>query len=583
MVRGGVGGPARREAGPAAGGPAPRVAPLAEAGAHLEQRLRLLTIGLRWVTVLVGSVVGLARQPELRFFAVALALAGWAALVTLPQLAAWQPRPGPRAGALIVAELVLTVWAAATTGGLESPFILAPLTGLLLLGYVGGRRVWVGTSAAGAAAVAATIVVQHAQPGSERAAGQIAVVYLLCGALGAFTRTLVVEIERQRAAAADQAAEMATANELLVSLHALSQTLPASFDLGEVVASIRQRLRGLLDFSTLLVLVRDDAASGWRVELAEGVRVPNRLLDAELPRPVRRAVQESHPVVVHDRLAVAGEDGFAALARSGLYASLRARGSLVGVIALEDVPPHAYRDEHVHVIESLSSVLALSIDNARWFGRIRTIGAESERARIARELHDRIAQSLAYVTFELERLQSAPGEKHEEIAALHEIVREIVGELRETLYQLRANVTEEDDLVSVAADYLVRFAERTGIRVVWTPATDARLPQRVEQELWRILQEAISNVEKHAGAREIVVSWEVRGRWARMVVADDGRGFDTGAEIVGDHFGLVGMRERADAIGARLWVESRPGKGTRVIVELEVGRLGAEGMNRRTA
>jgi signal transduction histidine kinase len=376
---------------------------------------------------------------------------------------------------------------------------------------------------------------------------------------------------------------MATANELLVSLHALSQTLPASFDLGEVVTSIRQRLRGLLDFSALVVLVRDDAASGWRVELAEGVRVPNRLVDEELPRPVRRAMQEPHPVVVHDRLAVSGEDGFAALARSGVYAALRARGSLVGVIALEEVPPHAYRDEHVHVLDNLSSVLALSIDNARWFGRIRTIGAEAERARIARELHDRIAQSLAYVTFELERLQSAPGEKHEEIAALHDIVRDIVGELRETLYQLRANVTEEDDLVTVAADYLVRFAERTGIRVVWTPATDARLPQRVEQELWRILQEAISNVEKHAGAGEIVVSWEVRGRWARMVVADDGRGFDPGAEIVGDHYGLVGMRERADAIGARLWVESRPGKGTRVIVELEVGRVGAEGMHRRTA
>ena len=117
----------------------------------------------------------------------------------------------------------------------------------------------------------------------QRAAGQIAVVYLLCGALGAFTRNLIGEIESHQAAAIDQAAEMATANELLVSLHGLAQTLPASFDLPEVVESMRQRLRSLLRFSALVVLVHDDAESVWTVELAEGVRLPPRLVDRELP------------------------------------------------------------------------------------------------------------------------------------------------------------------------------------------------------------------------------------------------------------------------------------------------------------
>ena len=79
----------------------------------------------------------------------------------------------------------------------------------------------------------------------QRSAGQIAVVFLLCGALGAFTRNLIAEIESQQAAAIDQAAEMATANELLVSLHSLAQTLPASFDLREVVDSMRLRLRSV--------------------------------------------------------------------------------------------------------------------------------------------------------------------------------------------------------------------------------------------------------------------------------------------------------------------------------------------------
>ena len=124
--------------------------------------------------------------------------------------------------------------------------------------------------------------------------------------------------------------------------------------------------------------------------------------------------------------------------------------------------PEVYGPEQQDLLESLSSLLALSIDNARWFGRLRTLGAEAERARIARELHDRVAQSLAYVAFELERMQVIPGDKVGEIADLRVVVRDIVRELRETIYQLRANVSEVDDIEMVAGGYLeaVRRADR---------------------------------------------------------------------------------------------------------------------------
>lgn len=546
---------------------------------RLEHRVRLLTIGLRWVTLILGALAGAVRDPDLAFLAGVFALVLCASAMTIRQL--HESGPTAKSGVLVVVELLVTVTVVASTGGLESSFILTPLTGLLLAGYVFGRRATVGTTIAGVVAAAATIAIQVVEPGAERAASQIAVIYLLSGALGAFTRNLVVEIEMQRAAAIDQATQMTTANELLVSLHALSQTLPASFDLGEVVTSIRNRVRTLLEFTVLVVLVRD-SVSGWRVELAEGVRMPTRLGDDDLPRPLRRALSAPRSVLVDDRLVDTAEDGFGALARSGLYTALRIRGELVGMVALEHVPPHAYRVEHAALLDNLSSVFGLSIDNARWFGRIRSLGAETERARIARELHDRIAQSLAYVTFELERLQRAPGEKRDELGALHDVVRGIVRELRETIYQLRANISEDADLVTVAADYLVRWAERTGVRVVWTPAADDRLPHRVEQELWRILQEAVANVERHAQARQVVVSWEVTHGGARLAVSDDGRGFDP-SRVAGEHYGLVGMQERADAIGARLRVESRPGGGTRVVVDLELGRIGADGRERRSA
>ena len=240
----------------------------------------------------------------------------------------------------------------------------------------------------------------------------------------------------------------------------------------------------------------------------------------------------------------------------------------VGAVAIEHVPPDAYGLDERDLLESLSSVLALSLDNARWFGRLHTLGAEAERGRIARELHDRIAQSLAYVTFELERLQHLPGDKHAELGNLHDVVRDVMQELRETIYQLRANVSEENEFTTVAGDYLSRFEERTGISCTWAPETVRRLPYRVEQELWRIVQEALANIDRHSGATQVVVRWEVDEHTARLEVSDNGKGFDP-SRVAGDHYGIVGMRERADAIGARLQVVSRSGRGTSVVVEME--------------
>jgi signal transduction histidine kinase len=536
-----------------------------DAGARLETRLLALTIATRTVAVGAGLLFGLLKPPGPGFAVAATVLVVFTVVETILQL---RSQSLAQTRILTVLELLVSVGVIMATGGFKSPFVLTPITGLLLAGYVWGRRATVGTAVAGAIAAAAAIAIQSTDTADQRAASQIAVIFLLCGALGAFTRNLVVEIEFQRALAIDQATQMATANDLLVSLHALAQTLPASFDLGEVVGSIRQRVRALFPYTALVVLVPEDAGSGWRAELGEGVRVPTRVAEHELPQSVRRAMTSSRPVVVTDRLAHPDERGFAPLCRSGLYAALRARGALVGALAIEHEPAEAYGPEEQALVDSLSSVLALSLDNARLFARLHTLGAEAERGRIARELHDRIAQSLAYVTFELERLRDLPGEKTDEIDNLHDIVRDVMQELRETIYQLRANVSEDSELTEVAAAFLARFEERTGIATTWSPETTRRLPFRVEQELWRIVQEALANVDRHSGATQVVVRWAVDDEGARLEVSDNGKGFDPG-RVESDHYGIVGMRERAAAVGANLQIVSRKGRGTSVVVEIE--------------
>jgi signal transduction histidine kinase len=534
---------------------------------HLEHRVVLLSIVTRWTTVVVGAVFGALDDPlDPAWVLATLALISYASAQTLHPVDLSSPF-GTRTRALVLLELVGTVLAVAATGGLLSPFVLTPTTSLLLIGYVWGRHAALGATIAGASAAASAVMIQRFDPASGRSAPQLGIVFLLSGALGVFARNLVMEIEADRAAAMDHAAEMATANELLVSLHALAQTLPSSLDLGEVMSSIRHRIHSLFEVTALVVFLRDDASDGWRVELAEGLRVPALIGTDQLPAPLVKVAAGGPPVVVSDRL-VTQEEGMSPVTRSGIYSAMRARGRLVGLVAIEHLPPRAYGTESVALLERLSGVFGLSVDNARWFGRLRVFGAEAERARIARELHDRIAQSLAYVAFELERVQGAPGDQREALLDLHGVVRDIVSELRETLYELRATVTEDTDLAVVAGEYVQRFEARTGITVDWHADVDVPLPYHCEQEIWRVLQEALTNVERHSGARHARVRWTVDNGTAQLVIEDDGCGFapDT---VVGDHYGLVGMRERADAIGARLRVESSPGRGSRVELQVE--------------
>ena len=247
-----------------------------------------------------------------------------------------------------------------------------------------------------------------------------------------------------------------------------------------------------------------------------------------LAAPLRAVLDHGRPVLETDLLSGGGDGrGCSPMARSGIYAPLRARGSTVGLIAIEDTTRARYGPDDVGLLTGLTGPLALAVDNALWFLRLRRFGAEAERARIARDLHDRLAQSLAYIAFELERLAiRADGEDRHALDELHDVVRGIVGELRETLYQLRAGPSEDADLERVARDYLARYEERTGLIVHWRSQVDRHLPYQVEQELWRMMQEALINVEHHAEATACTIDYRVSPTHVSLTVEDDGRGFE---------------------------------------------------------
>ena len=529
-------------------------------------RLGPLASWLRWVCLIIGAAIALTTEQPDRH---ALLIAGGVLLAdtlfrTVRPLqiypATW------RAEGLVVVDLLIAVGSIAFTGTWASPFLLMPIPLVLLAAYGWGYREGCFAGIFTAGTILMADVLGGASPGALRTGLLASAVVIAAAVVGGYTRQLWLEAEERERESADEVSRMTLANDLFHALHDVVRTLPDSLDLAEVVASARDTLREVFRPDVLVVLLADETSASWRTQLAEGANVPEHLETADLPNRVREALDR--PGVVRVESTGSQDDLWNhEFASSGMIVGLRTPDRIVGLVAVEHRAPDRIGTADAELFSRIASSLALAVDNARWFGRLRTLGAEAERARIARDLHDRTAQSLAYIGFELDRLSNRYSDPA--LPELHRVVREVVVELRETLYQLRTTVTEEDGLVPLAAPYLKRWSDRTGVAATFESiCPERRLPRQVEQELWRIFQEALTNVERHADASSVHVIWDCSDAHARLVVRDDGAGMDL-SRPAPERYGLVGIRERADAIGARVRFESVLGTGTTVLVEME--------------
>jgi signal transduction histidine kinase len=228
-------------------------------------------------------------------------------------------------------------------------------------------------------------------------------------------------------------------------------------------------------------------------------------------------------------------------------------------------------------LEALAGPLATALENARLYEalaekeaqRARLLKAwlkaqEEERARIARELHDEVGQALTGLILGLEGL---PGDR---VEALKELARHTLTEVRRLALDLRPSVLDHLGLEAALRRYVREYAERTGVEVDLSLHLTRPLPQELETVVYRVVQEALTNVARHSGSpRASVGVVEVLGE-VRVFVEDEGRGFDPQAVDPGRQ-GLLGMRERVELLGGRLSVESAPGQGTRVQVRLPIG------------
>ena len=417
----------------------------------------------------------------------------------------------------VVAEVGLCIVVVLFTGSVSSPFLLSlgaavfiaglriapPVLAFATVGSIVGLGV-AGLLGALDHSVASTAIERAALLGALALLASYSDWLLRLG-----MRENTNEIERLRA--------LAEVNHLLLELHARAASLPASLNLRAAVANTIVRLRDLLQPDVVVLFLADPTAerSHWEVTVADGLELPASVRQGELPDAMVEASSSLGPVL-RSRLT-RGDEGVALGAISGLYVPLWARDTLVGLLAVERIEnEEPFTDADADIVAGVARHAGLAIDNARWFRRLRTLGAEEERGRIAREMHDRLGQSLAYVAISLDRMAtesrngnsySAAAETAVELQDLADEVRKATREVRSKLTDLRVDVNEEIDLAEALAGLLERVEQRSGIVTSLRTHGDGSLSPVTEREVARIAQEAINNAERHSGAQHIDVRW----------------------------------------------------------------------------
>lgn len=258
---------------------------------------------------------------------------------------------------------------------------------------------------------------------------------------------------------------------------------------------------------------------------------------------------------------------------------IRLKRDLLGIFNLYFTAPHTISRDDRQLLETLGQHLGVAIENQRLASRARELAVYEERSLIARELHDSIAQSLAFLNIQVQMLEDslsrdARGEVAEVLGHIREGVQESYDDVRELLTHFRSRVPQEEDIGLALQNMLARFGARSGLATKFSDrGTGVPLHAESQLQVLHILQEALSNVRKHAGADMVELEIE-RGNLCRFRVRDNGHGFDQGrlADKSESHIGLRIMRERAHRIGGVLEVTSRPSGGTQVTLTLPVAQ-----------
>ncbi len=367
----------------------------------------------------------------------------------------------------------------------------------------------------------------------------------------------------------------------LESLNEVGNALAGEIELPKLLTLIATRLRELLGARIVLIALpagesklRIAAADGHEAADVLGVQISRvyskagRVLDRR--RSERVDSLREDPEVDQEITEPFGVS-------SGLYVPLVVQDRAIGAVIAHDKsgPDPRFSDDDLRLAETFATRAAIAVDLSERVAReaLRRVvaGQELERRRLARELHDETGQALTSILLGLKAVEDAadPEQARRAAIAARDLVVATLQAVRRLAVELRPKALDDFGLVPALERLAETFGEQTRMDVHFEHALrEGRLSEEVETALYRIVQEALTNVVKHAGAQHVSVVLSSSDGTVKVVIEDDGRGFEAGGR--GQGLGLVGMRERLGLLDGRLAIESTQGAGTTIVAEVPV-------------
>lgn len=391
----------------------------------------------------------------------------------------------------------------------------------------------------------------------------------------------------------------------LTIMNEVSQSITKSLHLDQLLSSVANSLTRMIGASNCYIFSVDDkrnvlygvAASDQRGDAIRKVEI--KMNENTL---VSLTVREQHSFMIENapqdpRVAKKWIDVFKS--RSLLSVPLVIKERVIGVLLLDETRYfRQFTTEEIQKIVTLANQVSVAIENATLYQavtkhmeRLQTLSSaivniqEEERRRIAQELHDEAGQALTGIKMNLEWVEKelAPSEKavREKIDEVKTQVGKIMEELRRLSYDLRPAILDELGLVPTLRWYIEEYSKRTRTAVhLQTTGLQKRLSAKIEILLYRVIQEALTNVAKHAQAESVVLSLEKKDVHIHLYVTDDGKGFEvkryfSSPPMIRRGLGILGMKERVELAGGTFFIDSDPGQGTRISIKVPIVKRGS--------
>ena len=373
-------------------------------------------------------------------------------------------------------------------------------------------------------------------------------------------------------------------NRELAILNTIAQALNREVDLELTLRTALAQVADLLGLHTGWIWLLDEATGTPYLAAAQNLppglaSAPERMegscycLDSYVGGELPKAANINIITCSRLKLLVDGTDGLRYHASIPLYA----HGKKLGVLNVVSADYHKLSADDLRLLYTVGDLVSIAIERARLFARSVDMGAVEERNRLAREIHDTLAQGLAALTLQLETadalLEAGAGAERarQVLQQALALTRASLDEARRSVLDLRAAPLEGRTLAGALTTLAESEGDRAGLAVTVEVVGGSRpLPVRVEAGLYRIAQEAITNVIRHAAAHHLTAQLTTQPAQVQLTITDDGQGFDPG-QVPVNRYGLVGLNERAKLLGGHLIVRSSPGAGTRIEVVVPLG------------